>query len=294
VKRRLLVCALTLGASCKRAPAPPPLGPPEIVEVRVVDRTPAGRAPLDTEALGRRAAEALARSSGLRVVDGGSATARARYRLRLEVRLDGAEDAQSKKGVMRAFVDARLVPIGDGLPFEQSGMAERVYDLSQGGDAQARWRAHAERAVADVARTLGARARLAEGSADALVAALDDRDPDLRDEAIRLAAERRERAAVPSLVKLLRGDDHEARDRAIGALAAIGDPRAVRPLTEVARFRDLADLPKVLDALAAIGGDEARAYLEFVASGHDSPEIREMAKKAIGHLDERRRDLATR
>jgi HEAT repeat protein len=173
-------------------------------------------------------------------------------------------------------------------------MAERVYDLAAHGDAQARWRAHAERAVEDVARTLGARVQLAQGSAEALVAAIEGGDSELRDEAIRLAGERRELAAVPSLVKLLRGDDHEARDREIGALAAIGDARAVRPLTEVARFRDLADLPKVLDALAAIGGDEARAYLEFVASGHDSPEIREMAKKALAHLDERRRrDLAT-
>jgi len=104
---------------------------------------------------------------------------------------------------------------------------------------------------------------------------------------MRLAAERKEAAAVPSLVKRLKSDDHAVRDRAIGALAAIGDTRAVRPLTEVAKFNDLGDLPKVLDALATIGGPEARSYLEFVASGHDSSEMRDLAKEALVHLDRR-------
>jgi len=92
---------------------------------------------------------------------------------------------------------------------------------------------------------------------------------------------------VPALIRLLRSDDAAMRDRAIGALAAIRDRRAVKPLTEVARFRDVSDLPKVLDAVAAIGGDEARSYLEFVASGHEDLEIREIAKQALGHLEQR-------
>ena len=105
---------------------------------------------------------------------------------------------------------------------------------------------------------VGARVKLAAGDVGAIVAAIDGPDDDLRDEAIRLAGERKEPAAVPALVRRLKSDDHAVRDRAIGALAAIGDPRAVRPLTEVAKFNELADLPKVLDALATIGGDEAR------------------------------------
>jgi hypothetical protein len=35
------------------------------------------------------------------------------------------------------------------------------------------------------------------------------------------------------------------------------------------------------------GGDEARAYLEFVASGHESPEMRDLAKEALSHLEKR-------
>ena len=89
---------------------------------------------------------------------------------------------------------------------------------------------------------------------------------------------------------MLKSDDHALRDRALGALASIGDPRAVHPLTEMAKFQDLTDVPKVLDALATIGGPEARSYIEFVASGHESPEIRELAKQALGHLERREAD----
>src|SRR5581483_11514532 len=167
----------------------------------------------------------------------------------------------------------------------------REYEIAKLGDRAAAWQGHCEHAVSDVVGGVGARVKLAGSDAPALVTALDGKDADLREEAARLCSERKERACVPSLVKLLKSEDHDDRARAIGALQAIGDPRAVRPLTEVARFRDLSDLPKVLDALAAIGGDEARSYLEFVASGHDSSEIRDLAKQALSTLDNRAHDL---
>jgi hypothetical protein len=284
LRAALLIVALVGG--CRRS-TPAPI--PEVVEVRVVDRTPTGDPalpPVDVAALTARAAAGIRASSGLPVVDGGAGPAK--LRLRVEVRLDGAEDAAAGKGVMRAFVRAKLLPFDVGaLSFDEEAMAERTYELKKRPDAAA-WRAHAEHAVDDVLRGLGARARLAASDGAALVAALGGKDDDLRDEAVRLAAERRERTAVPALIALLKSEDPAVRDRALGALAQIGDPRAVRPLTEVARFRDVGDLPKVLDALAAIGGDEAQAYLEFVASGHDSPEMRDLAKQALGHLTRRR------
>jgi hypothetical protein len=199
---------------------------------------------------------------------------------------------------MRAFVLAKLSPYGGeagAASWEQAAVAEHVYEIKKRGDPVAAWHAHLARAVGDVVRGLGAQVQLSRGDAQALVAALQSSDEDLQKEAVRLASERRERAAVLPLIALLKGDDRAARDRAIGALGAIGDLRAVRPLTEVAHFRDVGDLPKILDALAAIGGDEARAYLEFVASGHDNREVRELAKEALGHLDRRQaRDLSTR
>src|SRR5262249_37024610 len=174
------------------------------------------------------------------------------------------------------------------LGFEQTAVAEREYEIAKLGDRKVAWQAHVERAVGDVVGGVGARVKLAGSDPPALVAALEGKDGDLLEEGARLRGERKERACVPSLVNLLKSEDHDDRDRAIGALQSIGDTRAVRPLTEVARFRDLSDLPKILDALAAIGGDEARSYLEFVASGHESSEIRDLAKQALGHLDRRR------
>lgn len=293
----LFVAVSALCAACKRGtPAPPP---PRIVEVRVIDGTPKEeQQPLDLAALTEKARVTIGRASGMAVTDGGPQAAGPRYKLRVEVRTEGAEDDKSGKGVMRALVQARLSPVGaeiGALSFEQSAVAERVYALKDKdpSDPHAAWRAHTLRAVEDVVRGAGARARLQTGDGAALALALDGKDEDLREEAIRIAGERRERAVVPQLVKLLKSEDPATRDRAIGALSTIGDARAVKPLTEVARFRDLSDLPKILDAVSAIGGDQARVYLEFVTSGHESSEMRDLAKQALGHLErrERLRDL---
>jgi hypothetical protein len=291
--RLRLLLLVVAACGCKRAPSGPP-PPPDVTEVRVVDRTPEEareRGPLDEAALTAKAADAIARSSGLRVLDGGVAGAR-HYRLRVEVRTESA--SHEGKKLYRAQVYAKLSPIGEGpeqLSFEQTAVAERIADEAKrgadggvGGDA---WNAHVSHAVEDVVKGVGARARLSTAEPAELAFALEGPDEDLREEAARLCGERKAGACVPGLVKLLKGEDRDGRDRAIGSLAAIGDARAVRPLTEVARFRDLGDLPKVLDALAMIGGDEARSYLEFVASGHDSPEIRDLAKQALAHLERR-------
>jgi hypothetical protein len=282
-------------SACKR-PAPT-AARPRVVEVRIVDRTPDGARPaqVDAAVLGRAAAAAITETGGLPVLPAAGVAddtnaPGARYRLKVDVRLEEVRDDRANKGVMRAYVEAKLSPIGEGQGaggYAQAAAAEREFDPATRGDAQAAWATHTERAVRDVVSSIGARVRIAGGDAAALLAAMRSTDEDLRDEAIRVAAERREPSAVPLLIAMLRSDDHLLRDRAIGALAAIGDPKSVRPLTEVARFRDVTDLPKVLDALAAIGGPEARAYLEFVASGHDSPEMREMAEKALAHLDKR-------
>ncbi len=287
----LFVALAALGFGCKRpAKAAPP--PPEIAEVRVVYKGQElpGAPKLDVTALTAAARAAIVSSSGVPVrEDGGvDSTRPRRYRLRVELEIGAAEDVRAHRGNLRALVDAKLSPIGGepgALSFEQTALAERAFTPGKPGEPA--WQAHAEHAIRDCVGGVGARIKLADGDPGAVVAAIDGPDDDLRDEAIELAGERRQTAAVPALVRRLKSDDHAVRDRAIGALAAIGDPRAVRPLTEVAKFNDLGDLPKVLDALATIGGAEARSYLEFVASGHDSPEMRDLAKEALGHLDRR-------
>jgi hypothetical protein len=296
IARLALVATVLALIGCPKRPAAPPL-PPEVVEVQVSVHSDEGSPPppLDLAALTRLARAGITQSSGLVVrEDGGTRSgdvAGARYKLRVEVDLGLGRDDKAKKGAMRALVQARLRPVGaelGALSFEQSAVAERVFDLDKAGEPA--WQAHVERAIGDVLAGVGARVKLAAGDVHALVAALDSSDEDLRQEGMRLAAERRESATVPGLIKLLKTEDHATRDRAIGALAAIGDKRAVRPLTEAAHFRDIIDLPKVLDALATIGGPEARSYLVFVASGHESPEIRDLAKQALGHLDRRERE----
>ena len=49
---------------------------------------------------------------------------------------------------------------------------------------------------------------------------------------------------------------------------------------------------KVIDPVASIGGDEAHAFLEFVGSGSEDPEIRKMAKEALERMDRRARTSA--
>ena len=300
MKRIVALVALSLVACIKRAPAPPP--PPEVTEVRLRYRGEGveGAPALDLPSLAAAARASITSATGMAVHEDAGADppkdARARHwRLRVEVALEGGVDKKSGKGVMHALVSSSLQQVGadpGALSFEQQALAERVF--TPGADEPA-WQAHAERSVRDCVAGLGARVKLAAGNAAAIAAAIDGSDDDLREEAMRIAGERRVKEAVPPLIKRLKGDDAALRDRAIGTLAEIGDPRAVRPLTEVAKFYDVTDLPKVLDALATIGGDEARSYLEFVGSGHDNPEMRELAKTALGHLDrreaERRRDL---
>ena len=290
--------ALVLGG-CKKRPAAPP--PPEITEVRVVYKGAElpGAPKLDVAALTAAARAAISASSGVPMHEdaGVDATGARRYRLRVELEIGSAEDAEAHKGNLRALVDAKLSPIGadpSALSFEQTALAERAYTPGKPGEPA--WQAHAERAIHDCVSGVGARVKLADGDIGAIIAAIDGKDDDLREEGLRLAAERKDARAVPAVIRRLKSDDPAERDHAIGALAAIGDRRAVRPLTEVAKFNDLTDLPKVLDALATIGGPEARSYLEFVASGHDNSEMRDLAKEALTHLDRRQaaksRDLA--
>lgn len=279
-----LVCA-----GCKKPPPPPP-PPARLVEVRVVDRTPDDDrpAPLDPPALEARAAKELAAAAALPLALGQPPVAGIDYRLRVEVRIEGAE--VDDKGVLRAFVEGKLERIGAGpeeAPVTDQALAERVYRRKELGDRKAAFRAHLERALDDEMKALGAKLKLHAGAADALCAALGGKDVPARDEAIAACAQRKEPACVDPLVKLLRGDDALTRDRALGALVEIGDRRAVKPITEQAHFRDLAELPKILDALGSLGGDEARSFLELVASSHDDEDQRALAKEALERLKRR-------
>jgi hypothetical protein len=144
-----------------------------------------------------------------------------------------------------------------------------------------------DRAVADAAALVVARERIRRGDEAAVLAALDHADPDVRDEAYRAVGARGLRAAIPRLVQLLGHEDAEVRDAAIGALVELRAEEAVKPLVDMVEFSDVDMMRRIIDAVGMIGGEEATAYLEFVASGHEQPAVRELARQALEHMQRR-------
>jgi hypothetical protein len=144
-----------------------------------------------------------------------------------------------------------------------------------------------ERALADAAASLALRDGIRRGDEPTVIAALTHEDTDVRAEAFRAVGLRHLNGALPRLTELLRSPDHEIRDAAIGALVELGDRRAVKPLVDLVEFSDLDMMRRIIDAVGMLGGDEARDYLEFVASGHETPAVRELAAQALDRLKRR-------
>jgi hypothetical protein len=144
-----------------------------------------------------------------------------------------------------------------------------------------------ECAIGRGAKDLVDKEAIRRGDLAAVLHALDDEDPSVRQVAFAAIAERHLAQAMPRLVELLHSTDELVRDGAIGALVGLRDQRAVKPLTELAQFKDLDLMRRIIDAVGEIGGDEAREYLELVASGHQVPIIRELAQQALGRLGRR-------
>jgi hypothetical protein len=143
------------------------------------------------------------------------------------------------------------------------------------------------RALDDAASALSLRDGIRRGDEPTVIAALTSDDADVRAEAFRAVGLRHLQGALPRLTELLRSPDHELRDEAIGALVELGDRRAVKPLVDLVEFSDLDMMRRIIDAVGMIGGDEARDYLEFVASGHETPAVRELAAAALDRLKRR-------
>ena len=133
---------------------------------------------------------------------------------------------------------------------------------------------------ADLSNDVAARRRLHTGSTQAVHEALTADGGELRQEAIRVVADRKLREEAPVLLKLLGDNDEPTRDAALGALIVLKDRRAVTELTRTRSLRDRREMRKILEAIAMIGGEEAEQYLSFVAATHDDEEIRAVADKA--------------
>jgi hypothetical protein len=207
-------------------------------------------------------------------------------RIRLEYGVD-VVSAEDKPPALEAALMMRLewTDGSDDLELTENVLAEAP--LAKGDDVGERAREHLRRTLADALRGLIEKEKVRRGDKDAILAGLAGRDPDLRQLAFAVAGERRMNDLVPRLIELLGNEDTAVRDGAIGALAELRDPRGVKPLTELARFGDHDMMRRIIDAIGAIGGDEARAYLQFVADGHEHPVIRDLARQALDRLERR-------
>lgn len=312
----LALSALCVGPGCKRAPREAPRLRLRVVEISAEDRTAPGlpgAGAASADALLQACTEGLRRAGVDVALHPEALQAGGDFRLQVDVRLDHVAPSADtgQRGLMRAQSHGRLRALtpagrGGGSPgsgggssgsgpvpeltrFDQDAVAEKTYQGAAGAPGAAAWAEHARRTVQDTAEALGSQVRLLGADRALLLATLQrkDLDPDLRSVAIALVGLRKEREALPVLIELLKDPEAEVRDKAIGALIEIGDRRAVKALAQSAAFHDTFELGKILEAVAALGGDEARSYLEFVAAGHQSAEIREEAKVALGHLEQR-------
>lgn len=119
-----------------------------------------------------------------------------------------------------------------------------------------------------------------EGSpAAGYIKALTDPEREVRVGAARMLAAQRRREAVEPLCGILSHEDVETSAAALDALVEIGDDRAIPCLVRWAGDNETR-LALVVEALAVIGGPNALSVLELMASEHQSPVIRQLAREA--------------
>lgn len=125
-----------------------------------------------------------------------------------------------------------------------------------------------------------------------VIADLSAKDRRLRDQAVRVVAERRSREAVPALLQRLQDEDPQIAHRTVGALAQIGDERAVGPLIDLSRTGDPMLAARVARLIGDIGGPEAEGYLLTLEAGHPDRRVRVAAREALGEMAERERQAS--
>jgi hypothetical protein len=254
-----------------------------ICRVEIHDRTaPADRIPGWSEAVLRSQVERrLATASAVSVVQ---PPCRGGHELQLEagIAFRKPEEAQEERVMLAS---ARASVSGD--PEAVTLQASTVAPLPRSPTPE-RERVAVARVVDQVLDDILFQAALASASPEKLVQALTEKDVNRLAAVVEIVATRRTRAAVPALNALLKHPDDRISDRAIGALVAVGDRRAVKELTRLSEFRDTARMAKVLDAIGALGGEEAKDYLEFVASGHEDADIRNLAAEALERMSRKK------
>jgi hypothetical protein len=279
----LAALLLPLVPACKSKPSGAAL--PRVVSLDIVDRSP--RPLLDSKGIGDKVAEVLRGSGAFEVLPRGSdkllADGQREWRCQVTIAV-GADPGDET--VVHGMSQVDCHPKGDSGA--EALTARALADLpASGASVTGRAKELGGRLARDTASLVVKQQKLRTGPLAELMAALKDPDADVRRQGVRAAAYRRAREAVPQLVAMMDEPQADLADMALGALVDIGDPSAVKALTARVKFGDVDELRKLIDPIAAMGGDEARAFLEFVASGHEDADIRKMAKTALERMERR-------
>lgn len=128
--------------------------------------------------------------------------------------------------------------------------------------------------------------------ATALQDDLASKDVAVRQEAVRELGRRGEVQALDAIAGLLDDPHQDVVLASVGALTNLRDQKAATPLIASTRGRSNEYLAAVIGALRTIGGVESEAYLDALATGHPSDDIKARATQAL--LDVRARRYAPR
>jgi len=266
-----LATLLLMSAACGRSRV-------NVESVRVAQGALAGplrEAGLDGAALEGTARDALARA-GFRIGPGGQRAYRARVDV-LAVRV--VPTAGRVRVEVALAIELSPLRAGDQI-LAETGVAEA--ELAESPDRA--WRAAVEAAASVAAEGLAlAFAEQRKGEAQ-LVADLSSKDARVREHAVRVLGERGAATAVPALVARLEDDDPDVVHRAVGALAQIRDPRAVKPLIDLARGGEAPQTARLARIIGDIGGPEAEGYLLTLESGHPDGRVRRAAREALAEM----------
>ncbi len=219
------------------------------------------------------------------VPDGESGPDRA---LRLKLSLSApVSDEEQEQNVAEVGAELQLRFKGDPASRALYASARRTLATTGLEERREAYQAAAKSALEKLAQDTYALASAEVQTDEDLVKALDSRSLAEKHAAIRVLAERKNRAAVAPLLEQLKLDDPDLVRQAIGGLVEIGDPKAVPGLIEASRAKDDVFQREIVFALGSLGGEDAEAYLFTVAQGTENPVLRGSAEQALKELKAR-------
>jgi HEAT repeat protein len=243
------------------------------------------RAGVTAESLGRTASQLLDALPGFVPARDARSSAR-RFVGRVDI--VGAEALAGGSGgaVAHVVLTVELTP-RDGEPsLRETGRAAEPIGTGPGALREALERA-ARVALERAARGFSVQLAAERKGTEELVKDLSSPEARVRDQAVRVLADRGEREAVPTLVARLRDPDPEVAERTVGALAQLRDPRAVPALIALAHHREGPYVVNLVHVVGDIGGPDAKAWLLTLASGHPDEVVRGAAREALNEMSAR-------